>query len=83
MRLTDLLHPHLDGVTTVVDATRGALSLEPYLHLPPVSPCAATRNDPSPRGSWPSCRTDPEPSCTAARTPFTRCWRGCGPVRAG
>ncbi|MGW6731597.1 hypothetical protein [Streptomyces sp. NPDC055013] len=35
MRLTDLLHPHLDGVTTVVDATRGALNLEPYLHLPP------------------------------------------------
>ncbi|WP_328421126.1 hypothetical protein [Streptomyces sp. NBC_00443] len=35
MRLTDLLHPHLDGVTTVVDATRGTLSLEPYLHLPP------------------------------------------------
>ncbi|MFJ8539388.1 hypothetical protein [Streptomyces sp. NPDC093591] len=35
MRLTDLLHPHLDGVTTVVDATRGGLSLEPYLHLPP------------------------------------------------
>ncbi|OIJ64778.1 hypothetical protein [Streptomyces mangrovisoli] len=34
MRLTDLLHPHLDGVTTVVDATPGALRLEPYLHLP-------------------------------------------------
>ncbi|MEU3979030.1 hypothetical protein AB0F77_02805 [Streptomyces sp. NPDC026672] len=35
MRLTDLLHPHLDGVTTVVDATTGSLGLEPYLHLPP------------------------------------------------
>ncbi|MGW0627168.1 hypothetical protein [Streptomyces sp. NPDC002758] len=35
MRLTDLLHPHLDGVTTVVDATTGGLRLEPYLHLPP------------------------------------------------
>ncbi|MGP4091527.1 hypothetical protein, partial [Streptomyces sp. KR55] len=34
MRLTDLLHPHLDGVTTVVDATDGGLNLEPYLHLP-------------------------------------------------
>ncbi|MHB9857861.1 hypothetical protein [Streptomyces sp. YIM S03343] len=34
MRLTDLLHPHLDGVTTVVDATAGGLRLEPYLHLP-------------------------------------------------
>ncbi|MGW1544874.1 hypothetical protein ACWCPM_32440 [Streptomyces sp. NPDC002309] len=34
MRLTDLLHPHLDGVTTVVDATDGGLDLEPYLHLP-------------------------------------------------
>ncbi|MFJ3231754.1 hypothetical protein [Streptomyces sp. NPDC086787] len=34
MRLTDLLHPHLDGVTTVVDATTGTLCLEPYLHLP-------------------------------------------------
>lgn len=34
MRLTDLLHPHLDGVTTVVDATPGGLRLEPYLHLP-------------------------------------------------
>ncbi|AWW36748.1 hypothetical protein [Streptomyces cadmiisoli] len=34
MRLTDLLHPHLDGVTTVVDATQGGLNLEPYLHLP-------------------------------------------------
>ncbi|MFD0318423.1 hypothetical protein [Streptomyces flavalbus] len=34
MRLTDLLHPHLDGVTAVVDATTGGLSLEPYLHLP-------------------------------------------------
>ncbi|MFJ8629928.1 hypothetical protein [Streptomyces sp. NPDC093568] len=35
MRLTDLLHPHLDAVTTVVDATGGGLRLEPYLHLPP------------------------------------------------
>ncbi|MFJ7077122.1 hypothetical protein [Streptomyces sp. NPDC098781] len=35
MRLTDLLHPHLDTVTTVVDATGGGLRLEPYLHLPP------------------------------------------------
>jgi hypothetical protein len=34
MRLTDLLHPHLDGVTTVVNATDGGLNLEPYLHLP-------------------------------------------------
>ncbi|MEU3250625.1 hypothetical protein [Streptomyces sp. NPDC006997] len=34
MRLTDLLHPHLDGVTAVVDATTGGLDLEPYLHLP-------------------------------------------------
>ncbi|AVH55327.1 MULTISPECIES: hypothetical protein [Streptomyces] len=35
MRLTDLLHPHLDGITSVVDATDGGLRLEPYLHLPP------------------------------------------------
>ncbi|MFD3582188.1 hypothetical protein [Streptomyces sp. NPDC058683] len=35
MRLTDLLHPHLDDVTSVVDATRGGLRLDPYLHLPP------------------------------------------------
>ncbi|MEV6174489.1 hypothetical protein AB0L99_40575 [Streptomyces sp. NPDC051954] len=35
MRLTDLLHPHLDGITSVVDATGGGLRLEPYLHLPP------------------------------------------------
>ncbi|QWA25050.1 hypothetical protein KJK32_37900 [Streptomyces sp. JCM17656] len=35
MRLTDLLHPHLDTVTTVVDATGGGMRLEPYLHLPP------------------------------------------------
>lgn len=35
MRLTDLLHPHLDAVTTVVDATGAGLRLEPYLHLPP------------------------------------------------
>ncbi|MEU6143635.1 hypothetical protein ABZ848_25200 [Streptomyces sp. NPDC047081] len=35
MRLTDLLRPHLDGVTTVVDATAGGgLRLAPYLHLP-------------------------------------------------
>ncbi|MGP4008487.1 hypothetical protein [Streptomyces sp. 4N124] len=35
MRLTDLLHPHLDGITTVVDATTGGgLNLAPYLHLP-------------------------------------------------
>ncbi|MBA4864722.1 hypothetical protein H1V43_25895 [Streptomyces sp. PSKA54] len=34
MRLTDLLHPHLDGIRTVVDATGGALRMEPYLHLP-------------------------------------------------
>jgi hypothetical protein len=34
MRLTDLLHPHLDGVTTVVDATGRGLRLAPYLHLP-------------------------------------------------
>ncbi|MBL1083794.1 hypothetical protein JK359_17770 [Streptomyces actinomycinicus] len=34
MRLTDLLHPHLDGVTTVVDAAGPGLSLEPYVHLP-------------------------------------------------
>lgn len=35
MRLTDLLHPHLDDVTSVVDATSGGLRLGPYLHLPP------------------------------------------------
>lgn len=35
MRLTDLLHPHLDEVTSVVDATSGGLRLDPYLHLPP------------------------------------------------
>ncbi|MER7837869.1 hypothetical protein ABTY98_18680 [Streptomyces sp. NPDC096040] len=35
MRLTDLLHPHLDDVTSVVDATNGGLRLDPYLHLPP------------------------------------------------
>ncbi|MEV7975343.1 hypothetical protein [Streptomyces sp. NPDC086519] len=35
MRLTDLLHPHLDDVTSVVDATSGGLRLDPYLHLPP------------------------------------------------
>ncbi|MFG2022610.1 hypothetical protein [Streptomyces sp. NPDC048825] len=36
MRLTDLLHPHLDGVTTVVDATAGGgLRLDRYVHLPP------------------------------------------------
>ncbi|GAB2756608.1 hypothetical protein [Streptomyces bullii] len=36
MRLIDLLHPHLDGVTTVVDATAGhGLRLDRYLHLPP------------------------------------------------
>ncbi|GAB2860086.1 hypothetical protein GCM10027074_29010 [Streptomyces deserti] len=35
MRLIDLLHPHLDGVTTVVDATAGrGLRLDRYLHLP-------------------------------------------------
>ncbi|MET8452654.1 hypothetical protein [Streptomyces sp. NPDC005209] len=34
MRLTDLLHPHLDGVTTVVDATGHGLRLDSYLHLP-------------------------------------------------
>ncbi|GAA2728403.1 hypothetical protein [Streptomyces nogalater] len=34
MRLTDLLHPHLDGVTTVVDATGPGLRTAPYLHLP-------------------------------------------------
>ncbi|MEV5348776.1 hypothetical protein [Streptomyces achromogenes] len=34
MRLTDLLHPHLDGVTTVVDATGPGLRLAPFLHLP-------------------------------------------------
>jgi hypothetical protein len=34
MRLTDLLHPHLDGVTTVVDAVGRGLRLAPYLHLP-------------------------------------------------
>ncbi|MEU9387033.1 hypothetical protein AB0D38_41535, partial [Streptomyces sp. NPDC048279] len=35
MRLTDLLHPHLDDVTSVVNATSGGLRLDPYLHLPP------------------------------------------------
>ncbi|MGW1598529.1 hypothetical protein [Streptomyces sp. NPDC002343] len=34
MRLTDLLHPHLDGVTTVVDATGRGLRLASCLHLP-------------------------------------------------
>ncbi|MFE0626631.1 hypothetical protein ACFW3D_06625 [Streptomyces sp. NPDC058864] len=34
MRLLDLLHPHLDGVTEVVDATGGGIPLGPYLHLP-------------------------------------------------
>ncbi|MEU3524567.1 hypothetical protein AB0E62_11945 [Streptomyces sp. NPDC038707] len=34
MRLTDLLHPHLDGVTRVVDATGPGLRLAPFLHLP-------------------------------------------------
>ncbi|MYW44846.1 hypothetical protein [Streptomyces sp. SID161] len=34
MRLTDLLHPHLDGVTTVVDAAGRGLRLAPYVHLP-------------------------------------------------
>ncbi|MFJ4846484.1 MULTISPECIES: hypothetical protein [unclassified Streptomyces] len=34
MRLLDLLHPHLDGVTEIVDATGGGIPLEPYLHLP-------------------------------------------------
>ncbi|ARP73217.1 hypothetical protein LK07_29405 [Streptomyces pluripotens] len=34
MRLTDLLHPHLDGVTTVIDAAPHSLRLAPYLHLP-------------------------------------------------
>ncbi|WDV56643.1 hypothetical protein PV963_43205 [Streptomyces coeruleorubidus] len=36
MRIIDLLHPHLDGVATVVDATAGrGLRLDRYLHLPP------------------------------------------------
>ncbi|MBA2949514.1 hypothetical protein [Streptomyces himalayensis] len=36
MRIIDLLHPHLDGITTVVDATaRRGPRLERYLHLPP------------------------------------------------
>ncbi|MEU2227612.1 hypothetical protein ACFY8B_14825 [Streptomyces sp. NPDC012751] len=34
MRLTDLLHPHLDGVTTVVDAAGHGLRLALSLHLP-------------------------------------------------
>lgn len=34
MRLLDLLHPHLDGVTEVVDTTGGGIALEPYLQLP-------------------------------------------------
>ncbi|WP_431968431.1 hypothetical protein [Actinacidiphila sp. bgisy160] len=34
MRLLDLLHPHLDGVTEVVDTTGGGIPLGPYLHLP-------------------------------------------------
>ncbi|MGK5529917.1 hypothetical protein [Streptomyces sp. URMC 129] len=34
MRLMNLLLPHLDGVTTVLDATGGGLDIKPYLHLP-------------------------------------------------
>ncbi|WP_165989819.1 hypothetical protein [Streptomyces sp. YIM 98790] len=34
MRLLDLLHPCLDGVTSLVDATGGDPALGPYLHLP-------------------------------------------------
>ncbi|WP_405719509.1 hypothetical protein OG607_05405 [Streptomyces sp. NBC_01537] len=34
MRLLDLLHPHLGGVTEVVDTTGGGIALEPYLQLP-------------------------------------------------
>ncbi|MDX2643732.1 hypothetical protein PV341_09135 [Streptomyces sp. PA03-1a] len=45
MRLLDLLHPHLDGVTEVVDATGGGIPLEPYLHLP-----GGVRLCPSPAG---------------------------------
>lgn len=36
MRIIDLLHPYLDGIATVVDATAGrGPRLERYLHLPP------------------------------------------------
>ncbi|SNT49108.1 hypothetical protein [Actinacidiphila glaucinigra] len=45
MRLLDLLHPHLDGVTEVVDATGGGIPLGPYLHLP-----EGVRLRPSPPG---------------------------------
>ncbi|SFD07200.1 hypothetical protein [Streptomyces aidingensis] len=41
MRLADLLHPYLDGVAALVDATGGDPDLGPFLHLPagmPVRP---------------------------------------------
>lgn len=34
MRIIDLLHPHLDGVTDVVDTSPAHVDLEPYLALP-------------------------------------------------
>ncbi|MBA2314533.1 MAG: hypothetical protein H0V87_04020 [Chloroflexi bacterium] len=34
MRLRDLLHPHLDGISSVVECHAGSLTLEPYLQLP-------------------------------------------------
>ncbi|MFD3456460.1 hypothetical protein ACFWVC_30350 [Streptomyces sp. NPDC058691] len=48
MRLLDLLHPHLDGVTEVVDTTGGGIPLEPYLHLP--EGIRLTRSDPEDPG---------------------------------
>ncbi|MGW3243517.1 hypothetical protein [Streptomyces sp. NPDC001070] len=51
MRLLDLLHPHLDGVTEVVDATGGGIPLEPYLHLPEgVRLCRSSPGDEDPVG---------------------------------
>jgi hypothetical protein len=34
MRIVDLLHPHLDGITAVVNAYAGDIELGSYLHLP-------------------------------------------------
>lgn len=78
MRLLDLLHPHLDGVTEVVDATGGGIPLGPYLHLPegvrlrPPRPVTVNR---SAGDGWPCSATAPTPPGTATRT---RAWRRCG-----
>lgn len=80
MRLLDLLHPHLDGVTEVVDATGGGIPLEPYLHLPggvrlcPPRPVTRTR---SARDGWPCSVTAPTPPGTATRTRASRRCGGC------